>query len=119
MTGLLAGRQDVFKSGRLFSQVMHGIGVVPENNEIIRFGFHVGQTIHDAVGIDGTGGIAVLGHTPDAFDTVIGCHQIFNPVHVGPVCFHINDNHFDSQRLTDRKMTVITGTGAQKFNLGQ
>ena len=97
--------------------MMNGVGVIPKNSKISCPGLHVRQTLDDVGRIDHPGRIAVFGNAPDTFDIRIPGNQILNRVHCRAVFLHFDWNHFDAKIFANKKMTVVSGAGAQKLNL--
>ena len=119
---LAAGASDIehrILLGWVVREVVHGIGVVPENTEIGRGALHGGQPAHYLVGIGDARGIRVLRHAPDALDGVVGGHQALHFVHIRAVLPQRHGNHLNAQGLADGEVTVVAGDGAEPFHLGQ
>ncbi len=99
--------------------MMHRIGIVPEDAEILCRGLQVRKPSHSLIGIGIALGIGILGHTPDPFDALVLRHKLFHHVHVGTLGRHGHKNHLNAEMLRDGKMSVVTGHRTQKFHLLQ
>ena len=100
-------------------EIMHGVGVVPEDTEILSRGIQGGEPAHHFVGEGDAAGIGVLGDHPDALDRRIGCDQLFNRVHVRAVRQHGHRHVFYVEIIGNGKMPVIARAGAEELDLIQ
>ena len=56
-------------------------------------------------------------HAHPIIDGGIVVDKRFHGVHIGAGGRHTNGDHFDAERLTNTKMAVIAGSGANEFDL--
>ena len=115
MTCLLAFLQHV-EHGNVFVDVVDAVGVVPEDAEVLCCGLHGCQGFNSFVRIAAAQGIRVLGHAPDAFHGLV-LYEFADLIHVRTPLRERHRDHLDAQGLADRKMSVITGNGAEEFDL--
>ena len=94
---------------------MDKIGVIPENSEIRRFGRKVRKSFYHFVRIGLPGRIGKFWYAPNAFDGVVLANKAFDQIHVRPVFFHGNADHFNPEMLADGEMPVVAGNWAKKF----
>ena len=80
-----AGLDQVGDLDALVGEVVHGVGVVPEQAEVRRRGRHRRQPLDGRVGVDRAGRVAVLRHAPHALDAGVLGDQPLDHVHVGAV----------------------------------
>ena len=100
-------------------EVMHAIGVVPEDTEIFRGALHRRQAAYRFVGIHGSRGIGVLRHAPDAFHRRVGCRDALHLIHIGPGFRHLHGDHLDAQLFADGEMTIVARGGADPCGFRQ
>ena len=120
VAGLAACRADVehlVLFGGVVVQVVHAVGVVPEDAEVLRRARHGGQVPHSLVGVGGAVGVGVLRHAPDALHARVVGHQALHFVHVRAVRGHGNGHHADAERLGHAEVPVVAGHRAQPFHL--
>ena len=109
--------EDVGKLVGLVVQVVHAVGVVPEDAEIGRGRGHLDQAAHGVLAKGDARGVGILGHAPDALDGVVGGNQALDLVHVGTVVSHRDRDVLDAQVGGDAKMTIVAGNGTQELDL--
>ena len=109
--------EDIGELVGLVVQVVHAVGVVPEDAEIGRGRGHLDQATHGVLAKGDARGVGILGHAPDALDGVVGGNQALDLVHVGAVVGHRDGNVLDAQVGGDAKVTVVAGNRAQEFDL--
>ena len=102
---------------RRIGEVVHAIGIVPENAEILCRGLQGSKTAHRLIGIGIALRVAVFRHTPDTLDLRIVVHPALHFVHVGAFRRHLNGNQLHAEILGDGKMAIITGRRAQEFQV--
>jgi len=102
----------------LGGEMMHGVGVVPENAEIGCGGLHGGEPPDDCVGIHDAGGVAVFGNAPDGFDGGIAGDEALDFVHVRAVVAEYYGDHANAVLLADGEVAVVAGNGAKKSDFG-
>ncbi len=95
--------------------MMKSVGIVPYDYEVFCSGFHGSKASDHIVRIGYPGGIAVHGYAPDSLDIRVLRDHFFHHVHIRTFCRHGNGYHFNAKMLCDRKMAIITRTGAQKL----
>ena len=117
ISGLLAFMQDL-QNGILVVviQMMHIIGIVPVDTEILSGGLQSGKPAHRLVRIGDSLRVGILGHAPDALDRRVRADQLFHHVHIRSFRRHGNVDHLDPEILRDREMPVITGNRAEEFH---
>ena len=105
---------DVRDADALRRQVMHGIGVVPEQPEVGGRGGHAREPLDGLLRVHGAGRVAVLRHAPHALDLRIRGDQLLDRVHVGTVVAQRHGDHLDAELVADRKVPVVAGHGADE-----
>ena len=103
----------------LVVQVVHAVGVVPEDAEIRRRGLQPGEAAHRLVAVGIALGVGILGHAPDALDGLVLGHQLLHQVHLGAGGRHGHGDHLDAEILGDGEVAVVAGHGAQELHLVQ
>ena len=109
--------KDVCELVGLVVQVVHAVGVVPEDAEIERGRGHLDQTAHSVLAKGDARGVGILGHAPDTLNGVVSGNEALDLVHVGAVVGHRNGDVLDAQVGGDAKVTVVAGNRAQEFDL--
>ena len=109
--------KDVGELVGLVVQVVHAVGVVPEDAEIGRGRGHLDQAAHSVLAKGDARGVGILGHAPDTFDGVVGGNQALDLVHVGAVVGHRDGDILDTQVGSDAKVAVVAGNRAQELDL--
>ena len=99
----------------LLIELVHNVSVVPENAEIGGCGGQGRQTTNSVIRIGHAVGIGILGVAPDALDGGIVVDKFLNGIHVGTRGGHGNRDHFNTKRLADRKVAIVTGCRANKL----
>ena len=99
-------------------EVVHAVGVIPEDPEVRRGRFQPGEAADRLVRIGNALGIGVFRNAPDALDRCVFTDQFFHDVHIGTGGSHRDGNHLDAEILGDREMAVIAGHWAEEFHLG-
>ena len=105
--------------GWIAGEMVHGVGVVPEDAEIVGGALHGGEAAHRLIGVGDAGGVRVLRHAPDALDCVVGDDEALHFFHIGAVLAKGDGNHLDAEIFANREVTVVAGDGAEPFHLGQ
>ena len=100
-------------------QVVHPIGVVPEDAEIRSRGLQPREAAHGFITVGNALGVGILGHAPDALDGFVLFYQLFHHVHVRPGGRHGYGNHLDAEIFGDGEVAVIAGHRAQELHLRQ
>ena len=100
----------------LLVNVMHAVGVVPEDAEIGSGGLHGCQTVHRLVGVAHALRIGVQRDAPDALHGVVGTGELLDHVHIGARRHHRDRDHFDAEVLADREMAVVAGARTEEFD---
>ena len=109
--------KDVCELVGLVVQVVHAVGVVPEDAEIGRGRGHLDQATHGVLAKGDARGVGILGHAPDALDGIVGGDEALDFVHVGAVVGHRDGDVLDTQIGGDAKVAVVAGNRAQKLDL--
>jgi hypothetical protein len=112
MSGLRAGLQDVAEVGPRLGEVMHRVGVVPQDAEVGRSGLQRGEPPHGLVGIGLAARIRVLRHAPDALHRRVGGLAL-DDIHVRPLPRHRDRDHADAEALAQGEVAVVAGHGAE------
>ena len=100
-------------------EMMHAIGIIPENAEIGGGGLQPGEAAHRFIIVGNALGIGIFGHAPDALDGIILADQLFNQIHIRSVFFHRNADHLNAEMLANGEMTVVAGDRAEKLHFFQ
>ena len=109
--------EDVGELVGLVVQVVHAVGVVPEDAEIGCGRGHLNQAAHSVLAKGDTRGVGILGHAPDALDGIVGGDEALDLVHVGAVVGHRDGDVLDTQIGGDAKVAVVAGNRAQELDL--
>ena len=109
--------EDVGELVGLVVQVVHAVGVVPEDAEIGRGRGHLDQATHGVLAKGDARGVGILGHAPDALDGIVGGDEALDLVHVGAVVGHRDGDVLDTQIGGDAKVAVVAGNRAQELDL--
>ena len=109
--------EDVGELVGLVVQVVHAVGVVPEDAEIGRGRGHLDQAAYGVLAKGDARGVGVLGHAPDTLDGIVGGNEALDLVHVGAVLGHGDGNVLDAQVGGDAKVAVVAGNRAQELDL--
>ena len=109
--------EDIGELVGLVVQVVHAVGIVPEDAEIGRGRGHLDQATHGVLAKGDARGVGILGHAPDALDGVVGGNQALDLVHVGAVVGHRDGDILDTQVGGDAKVAVVAGNRAQELDL--
>ena len=94
--------------------VVDAVGIVPDDAEVGRGAFHLGQTAHDLARIGHAGRVGVLRHTDDALDRGV-LRQLLDALDVGlavRTVFH--RDHLDAERFQHPEVAVIAGGRADE-----
>ena len=102
--------------GCIVEQVMHRVGVVPHDAEVVSRALHAGEAPHDFVGIRDAAGVRVFRHAPDTLHTLVGSGDALDFIHVGAVDAKRDRNHLEPEMLGDREMAVVAGHKADPFH---
>ena len=94
---LTSDLEDVRELVALVIEVVHAVGVVPEDTEVRRGRRHRGEPPHDLLGVGDARGVRVLRHAPDALDRVVGGCQALDLIHVGALGGHGHGDVLDAQ----------------------
>ncbi len=94
-------------------QVVHAVGVVPEDAEVLRRRLQPGEAADRFVGERDAGRVLVFRHAPDALHGRV-LHRLLDGVHVGAFRRHRDGNKVEAEILRNGKVAVIAGRGAQK-----
>ena len=113
----LAGCEDIVQRG-LPVQMVHTVGVVPEDLEVRRSALHRPQALHRVVAVTDALRVRVQRHAPDALHARIG-DQPLDLVHIRTGSGHAHRNHLEPQRLRDGEVAIVTGTRTQELHLRQ
>ena len=116
---LAARRADVEQLvlvGRVIVEMVHAVGVVPENAEVVGRALHGGQAAHHVVGVGHAAGVRVLRHAPDALHGGVAGHEALHLVHVGAVRRHGHGDHLDAEGLGDAEVAVVARSGAEPLD---
>ena len=97
-------------------QVVHAVGVVPEDAEIGRGRGHLGQATHGVLAKGDARGVGIR-HAPDALDGIVGGNEALDFVHIGAVVGHRDGNVLDAQVGGDAKVAIVAGNRAQELDL--
>ena len=97
-------------------QMMHAVGVVPENAEVIGGGRHGGQAAYNLVGVGYTAGVGVLGNAPHALDSGIAGYQGFYHIHVGAVFQQRHVDHVNAELFADGEVAVVARNRANPLD---
>ena len=116
VASLARGVEDVKELVALVIQVMHAVGVVPEDAEIGGGRLHRGEATDRLVGVGVARGVGVLGDAPDALDTLIGRDEALDLVHVRTVLDHTHGNVLDAQILGDAEVAIVAGRGTEELD---
>lgn len=122
IAGLAAGGADVEQLvlfGHVVVEVMHAIGVVPEDTEVLGGAGHRGQATHDLVGIGDAVRVGVFRHAPDALHGRVVAHKALHLVHVRSLLGHGHGDHLDAEGLGHAEVAIVSGNGAQPLDLFQ
>ena len=109
--------KDVGELVGLVVQVVHAVGVVPEDAEIGRGRGHLDQAAHGVLAKGDARGVGILGHAPDTLDGIVGGNEALDLVHVGAVVGHRDGDVLDAQVGGDAKVAIVAGNGAQELDL--
>ena len=109
--------KDVCELVGLVVQVVHAVGVVPEDTEIGRGCGHLDQAAHGILAKGDARGVGILGHAPDTLDGIVGGNEALDLVHVGAVVSHRDGDVLDAQVGGDTKVAIVAGNGAQELDL--
>ena len=109
--------EDIGELVGLVVQVVHAVGIVPEDAEIGRGRGHLDQATHGVLAKGDARGVGILGHAPDALDGVVDGNQALDLVHVGAVVGHRDGDILDTQVGGDAKVAVVAGNRAQELDL--
>ena len=109
--------EDVGELVGLVVQVVHAVGVVPEDAEIGRGRGHLDQAAHGVLAKGDTRGVGILGHAPDALDGIVGGNEALDLVHIGAVVGHRDGNVLDTQVSGNSKVAIVTGNRTQELDL--
>ena len=96
-------------------QVMHAIGIVPHNAEVLCRRAKRRNTAHHCIGKSDAGGVGVLGHTEHTLHAGI-LYQFFNGVHIRSVGVHRHIHHLQPKILAHGKVAIIAGHRAQDLH---
>ena len=108
--------KDVCELVGLVVQVVHAVGVVPEDAEIGRGRGHLDQATHGVLAKGDARGVGILGHAPDTLDGIVGGNEALDLVHVGAIIGHRDGDILDTQVGGDAKVTVVAGNRAQELD---
>ena len=97
-------------------QVMHAIGIVPEDPEIGSRGLEPCESPDCLIRVRIACGITVFGHAPDSLDGLVLVDQFLYHVHVRAFRCQRDRDHLYAEIFRDREMSVISGNRAEKFH---
>ena len=100
-------------------EMMHTVGVIPEDPEVGSGRLQPGKTADRFIRIGDAGRIGVFRYAPDALDGFVFADQFFHDVHIRTGGSHRDGDHLDAEVFRDGKMTVITGHRAEELHLRQ
>ena len=96
---------------------MHGVGVVPHDQEMVPGQlWQCRHALHGGIAVGTAGGVGKAGHTPDADDAVVLPQQRLGHIHVRPAVQHGHRDHFNAQVLADGEMAVVARRRAQELH---
>ena len=110
-------RDDVGALGLVLGEVVHRVGVVPEDLEVGRRGLHARQPAGHLVADDRTGRVGVGRDDPDALDRPVGAGDAGDLVDVGALVGHRHGDHLDAEVLEEREVAVVAGHRADEGDL--
>src|SRR5690606_38137516 len=112
---LLAVLEDVGELRRIITQLMNGVGVVPEHAKIRMSDLaQRGNALHGLVAVHHSGGVGEAGYVPHTANAAVAADQFFYLVHVGASGLHGYGDHVDTQGLGDGEVSIVTGDGANE-----
>ena len=98
-------------------EMVHAVGIVPEDTEIICGRLQTGEPAYGLIRIGDALRVGVLRYAPDTLDSRIGTDKVFHHVHIRTGRGHRNRNHLDSEVFRNLEVTVITGNRAEELHL--
>ena len=98
-------------------QVVHDVGLVPEDLEIRGSGLECGKAANGLIAVSVAIWVGVLRHAPDAFDGIILSHELLDHVHIGAVWAHRDADEVKAHFLGDGEVAVIAGHRAEELAL--
>ena len=101
----------------LIGEVVHDVGLIPEDLEVGRSGLHLGEALDGLIAVGVAVGVGILRHAPDALDGVILGHQFFHHVHIRAIGGHRHADQLKAELLSDGKVTVVAGHRAEELAL--
>ena len=99
----------------LIVEVVHDIGVVPEDPEIASGRLKCGETAHDLVRVRIAAGVGVLRDAPDALYRRI-CHEARDLGDVRAILAQLDGNHLDAEVLAYGEVTIIARSRADELD---
>ena len=103
----------------LVIEVMHAVGIVPVNPEILCRGLQPRESPDRLVAVAVALGVGILRHTPDPLDALILSDQSLDKSHIRAARRHRDRNHLDSEVLRDAEVPVIARDRAEPLHLIQ
>ena len=116
VSGSLGHPQHVQRGVLGVGQVVHGVGVVPEDPEVRGRCRHRDQGSRDLFGVDHAGGVRVRRHDPDPLDGRIVGYQLAHLVQVRTVVAERHREHLDAVLLAEREVPVVAGHRADELD---
>ena len=108
--------EDMVLERRVVVEMMHGVGVVPEDSEVAGSRLECGQPTYDFVRVRVAAGVRVLGDAPDTLDRWV-CYEARNFGNVRAVLAQLDGNHLDAKVLADGEMTIISRARANELDV--
>ena len=112
VSGLGTSLQDVDQRGPRLGEVVHRVGVVPQDAEIGRRRLQRREPPDGLVGIGLAARVRVLRHAPDALHRRVD-GLAFDRRHVRPLPRHRDRDHADAEALAQGEVAVIARDGAE------
>ena len=88
--------------------MVDSVCIVPENTEVFCSRLQCRETVYCFIRIGDSLWIGIFRNTPDSFDRLIFCDQLFYHIHIRSGRCHRHIDHFNSKMFCDRKMSVIS-----------
>ena len=96
-------------------QMVHTVGVVPHDAEVLCRRTQRGKTPHRLIGVGDAVGIGIHRHAPNALDRRI-LHIFLDDIHVGAFLGHRHTDEPCTEKFGDGKVTVIAGDGTKELD---
>ena len=114
---LCHGLEDVEEMVPLLVEVVHGVGIVPEDAEVGCRRMEVREGTDNLVRVRDASRVLVLRHAPDALDRRVALDEAAHHVHVGAVFLQGNRHVLDSVVGRDLEVAVIPRRRAEELDL--